>query len=270
MGLEFRSDDKESPPPGWNGWPGPTAAAAILGCKRRDLQAYVADGELKEFKAPDKTVRYDPASVNALKDSLIAAIANERQTEVSADVAKIAAELVKQAQGHVDRCIELMLSHYERAMKVVIDTNGALLERAERAESVFLQAIVARESALDASQERKLELDAQQATQARRDEILAVIKPGVPLFMKSVTDALLVWAGGDAALAKRLLDSFDRERLEVLLETEFLTAEQKELIRDLLKRRTDGQQKGNQEGGKEDAQEGGQEGNQEGGQEARC
>jgi predicted nucleic acid-binding protein len=254
--------------PTWLSWPGATAACAQLGCKRKDLQQFVTDGELAEVTMGDGSKRYDPTSVEALKKTLALAIQNERSQDVSTDVVRSMVEHLKQAHAHNERLIELLLKHYETAMTVVTTANTHLQERCDRAETILTDAMIAREAALDDQATRKLVLDREAAAEMRRARMLDAVLPGIEPVMTNLAEAgLALVMGPEGSLYKRLVDSFDDTRIEVLLNSGFLDPTQAELLREILRKRHGSKEESRQEGSQEGAQEGSQEGGQEGGQE---
>jgi hypothetical protein len=238
----------DEPDPKWLSWPGLTSTAGRLGCSRNQIPRFVADGELVEVIASDKSKRYDPASIDSLAGALKTQQANEVGSgDTSSDVVRSAVSLLAQQQEYTGRLLQLTIDGFERALKVLTTANEQLSSEVTRLSSGHLEAVRAREEALNENTERRMRLDAEQAAQARRDKALDTILPNVPTVLTQVGQALSNWASGGtlAANALRLIGSFETAQLEALADSEFLSDEQKELIREHLKERAEAN--GNQE-----------------------
>lgn len=258
--------------PVWSSWPGVTNTAARLGVRRNAIPQYVDDGELVEVIAADGSKRYDPATIDALEANLRAVVKNEATTETSADALKASNDLLRQAHDHIDKLINLLINGFEKSLEAVNRTNQRLSEENCKLAAVHWDAVAAREAAMSEASIRDLEQSKVDATNARRNKMLDTILPGVRPFIQAISGAISAWALGEAP-AMRLLSTFSDDQLEALCGSEFLSDEQKDLLRDYLDKRKaarNGSQEGKQEGNQETSQEGKpQEGNQEDRQESK-
>lgn len=140
-------------------------------------------------------------------------------------------------------------------MGVLERSNAKLSEANAKFEAAHWEAVAAREDALNDKSERELRQQELEATNKRRQTIVDTVAPGVRPILSAMADAVKGWA--TLHPANKLVSSFRVEQLELLLETELLSADQKELLRSYLESRK-AQANGSKEGNAQASEEGNQ------------
>jgi hypothetical protein len=222
----------EPPSPDWDNWPKLDEAAALIGISGRQLQKWVKTGKAERHQCPDGTFRYDPAHLRELQGL---ATDEREESEMSA------AQLV----GAMSAYLRTQNTHFESLVKALVDPikenisswKDQVIEARKRItelEAQQEQNYKDRERLLSEQQERDLMKQESEAKIKRQDMTLEVLKeqvlPAIVTSMKAKS--------GQAQAAVELLQSIEPETIDALLaeEVEFLTKEQKILLRTILNR----------------------------------
>jgi hypothetical protein len=225
-------------------WPTGTKAAVQLGVSAKKLARLVADGSLRTYKAHDRTVRYNPEELDALRKDLEALEVDSPGDTTEERRATV--ELMK-AQTEALRDCHKMISDLVRMVKEPIQVGLALsesitnkaIERAAKLESMRDEYAAVREEALSSQAERDVILLREKSQEERRTKAFEMAMQSAPNLMRGIEGTLLKYMGGGGSsqklqAASRLISSFDPGMVAGLLAMGILNEEQAKDLRAVL------------------------------------
>lgn len=247
---------KLPPPNGWQGWPMGISAAMKLGISVKKLAVLVQTGNITCYKCPDRTNRYDPEQIEVLvRDIRVVSkskfdedgeegdglddLEEERssKTGVTDSVNKTLVEALKNANAMVLEMHKLLSTGSKSQAETQDKVIGRLLEREEAREKTICDVYAAREAYFNQQTEREIAAKSAMNLENRRNEIwnitkghldklvdVAFVKFGIP---KEVFEKL--------EPAIELLQKLTPMQLQMLLGSGFLTAQQEELVKKIVK-----------------------------------
>jgi hypothetical protein len=203
-------------------WPSTIEAAARTGLSKRQLLKLKAEGVLVSGKDPHRVERWDPELL------ALARVATDDDDEGDAPGASEsslngqALVLLRQAQGHTESAFKLVLDPMRQLLKAREEDVEALRARVKHLEAQLDGAFELREKMLSEQHIRDmLASDAQRANQ-RKDRALQLVESHAPKLLAAISPA--------ATAVVDLMRSLNPEQRGILLETEFLTPEQKRQV----------------------------------------
>lgn len=137
-----------------------------------------------------------------------------------------AAALLKQAHGHLEGALKLVLEPASALLKSSMAENERLREHIRKLEATHLETQRAREELLSEQHLRQLATLEVSQNAARKDRALALVGDNVPKLLAAINPK----ATAVVALMRSLTD----EQRGMLLETDLLSAEQKDQVRAVL------------------------------------
>lgn len=187
-------------------------AASLLGTTARSVARYAARGRLERVRdTVDQTWRYKRASVEALK----AESESEPLDPPEEDY------LMAQAYRLID-ALNTPARLYGEALERLIQKGE---QRIEVLEKQLDEAIKAREVYLSEATERQVLIDNAAQSNKRRNMALEKVATWVPQYLKAL---------GAKDSAAKLLSTLDVDQVTLLLNTDLIRDEQKQLLRGLL------------------------------------
>lgn|SRR5512138_434933 len=276
---DFSASEPISIPAGddtpWNRWPGRVTAASILGVSQLVLRNMIQEGQLREYKAPDNSRRYNPEELDELSSTLAtnrdseSAEATTRVGGVAVEGMKTAQDLLKQQQGHNERLLNLVINGFESSQKAMVAILERLASHNERLEQTHYDALAAADAMNAASRMADTDQALKISAEERRNQLVAAILPQIAPLLGNLTNAAQDWvqkrstaltpAEPDPGLvarpktelpiapsadsvesvaeqAERLLRSVGSEKLELLANSGLLADEDSNLARGILER----------------------------------
>lgn len=205
-----------------------------FGMHVRVLSKLAAEGKVRREKNATGTFVYCPEDVLAFQQAQGEVEQDAHKTEV---VLSNGNDLLKQAHGHIEKMFAPAMAATNAAQEMLRQANADL--RAENSElrKLHLDLVKAREEMLNDAHSRELAGKMWEASEARKQKVFGVLAQGpLPKLLSQVMAAfgLDETASGQTAAAIELLKSLEGAQLEALLMTDFVTDEQKELIRKVM------------------------------------
>ncbi len=176
-------------------WPGATVAAKQLGMRPLQFKQLIREGGLKEYKAKDKSRRYDPDEIDALADKLLDNLGDQEDEEMTVggkpiEGMRAATDLLKQAQGHNERLLTTAILGFEKAMTAMGNVVTALTEENSRLTQFKYEAISTLEKARTEEMAQALEANRLMAAEDRRQKLVAAIVPHIGPTLQKLGDAM--------------------------------------------------------------------------------
>jgi DNA-binding transcriptional MerR regulator len=146
-------------------------------------------------------------------------------------------ELTTTALDHIRKTFELVHEPSLAVMSILKDENTALRNRNGELEKLTTDLIKAREQALNEQHARDIATKEAEASLKRKDDVMALLKT----VAKPLSAQILASVGGTdktkavTAAMVNFLTKIDRDKIEVMLKLDFLDAEEKDALRELLK-----------------------------------
>lgn len=158
-------------------WLSRTEARTILGVNGIAFQRLVATGELTQYRIDGNTRVFDPQEVADLSETNL----DDPVPGTSAPSENISAatKLVTQAQAHVEKLVNLMVSGQEKSQAMYERTIGTLTERITQLEKTHNEALRVKEENAWNHLEREVVLEKMTGDETRRREIWTNILPHV-------------------------------------------------------------------------------------------
>jgi len=248
---------KLPPPNGWQGWPTGIQAAVKLEISVRRLRVLVQTGNITCYPCPDRTNRYDPAQLEILARDLrvvsrrkfdddgeetgdgLEDLEEERtgKQAVNDSVNKTLVEALKNANAMVLEMHKLLSTGSKSQAETQDKVIGRLLEREEAREKTICDVYAAREAYFNQQTERDIAAKSAANLENRRNEIWNITKGHLD---KLVDVAFAKFGIPKEVLEKiepaiELLQKLSPTQLAMLLGSGFLTAQQEELVKKIVK-----------------------------------
>lgn len=212
--------------------PSASKLAADLGISVRTISRLQAAGHVRRWEALDGTWRYDPeqvaAAVNANTTQEVAAEGAKIVLDGSADTLRQALALLQQAHGQ----IATQAAPAQLLLELLAAENRRLSEQNAELLKTHLELVKAREQALSEQHARDIAAATLSSQEARKDKVFAGLARVAPRLLKQFETSL--GGGPQVAAAVSLMRSLERNQLEVLLASDFVTDAQKEYLRVVL------------------------------------
>lgn len=248
---------KLPPPNGWQGWPTGIQAAVKLEISVRRLRVLVQTGNITCYPCPDRTNRYDPAQLEILARDL--RVVSKRKYEedgedsgdgledleeertgkqaVNDSVNKTLVEALKNANAMVLEMHKLLSTGSKSQAETQDKVIGRLLEREEAREKTICDVYAAREAYFNQQTERDIAAKSAANLENRRNEIWTITKGHLD---KLVEVAFAKFGIPKEVLEKiepaiELLQKLSPSQLAMLLGSGFLTPQQEELVKRIVK-----------------------------------
>jgi len=206
-------------------WPSTVEAAARTGLNKAQLHRLRERGALKSGRDPHRVERWDPdllALVTEARDDGDEEDGATPQASVSSLNGQ-ALVLLRQSQTHTEAAFKLVLEPMRQLLKAREEDVERLRARVQELEAKLDGAFELREKMLSEQHLRDL-LTADVANQnARKDKALSMVREHAPKLLAAINP------GAQALLA--VVQSLNDEQKGLLLETDFLTPEQKTHVR---------------------------------------
>lgn len=206
-------------------WPNTIAAAASTGLNRKQLERMRSRGALVAEKDSAGVTRWNPdmlalvAEAREDSDDEDESLPPQARTEALNGQAFV---LLKQAQGHTEAAFKLVLDPMRDLLKAREQDIDQLRERVKVLEGKLDEAFELREKMLSEQHVRDLlTADVEQASK-RKDRALALVTEHAPKLLAAINPA--------AATVVQLMRSLNPEQRGILLETDFLSPEQKKQV----------------------------------------
>ena len=191
-----------------DGWLTAKEAADLTGMSRRTLQRHVDAGRLT-VETFDGVRHYSEPDCERL-------LAGPAESDGGAEGQTLAMllDFVRVLMAPAKQYNDMMAAHCAR-----------LEDRCKHLEQRHDDLVTAKEAFIDASHEREMETRMFEAQQKRRDAAVNLaMEKGLPLMF-----------GGKGKSMSKLLESLNETQVQLLLDTDLTTDEQKVILRDLLK-----------------------------------
>lgn len=217
-------------------WPTQTKAASRLGITQRRFLALMADGSIKKYKAQDKTIRFDPEELDALRSEIDL---SEQSEDIDAEERKAAIALIreqsdalKDAREHIKQLIAMITEPMRVAQETSANIVAAAIERVKHLEEIRDEMIATREAALDHAAERDAFLAKEKAAEQRKDEAFNLAKANAPKLIAGLEATLF----GKGKLKKLVsfVESLDPGMVSFLLDSEVLNEQQRKDLLEIL------------------------------------
>lgn len=225
-------------PASWSKWPTSEEAARRLGISVRQLGRYIRRGLLKRHQSPDggKAYRFSPDDLKEFAEKMVeegGLDVGDNDLPQDDRTLKEANDLVRQAQGHIERTFERQANITDQLIQHLRSELAIRNERVRYLEEKQNEVAVLRENLLNEAHFRNLAQVSAEKKDNRKDKAVGLVINRLP----GILDKLETAAIGDTAQAKAvvgLLKGFDRDTLVGLLEVDILTPEQKAQVRTIL------------------------------------
>lgn len=246
---------KLPPPNGWQGWPMGISAAMKLGISVKKLAVLVQTGNITCHKCPDRTNRYDPEQIELLvrdirvvskakfdedgeeTDGLEDLAESSGKPAVNDTVNKTLVEALKNANLMVLEMHKLLSAGSKSQAETQDKVIGRLLEREEAREQTICDVYAAREAYFNQQTERDIAAKSAANLENRRNEIWGITKG----HLDKLVDVAFVKFGIPKEVFEKLepaielLQKLNPQQLSMLLGSGFLTPQQEELVKKIVK-----------------------------------
>lgn len=230
--MRERTEKEDVLPDDWRDWPLAPVAAKKLGISVRQLGRFVSRGHLARYRAPDETYRYNPEELETAGD-MFRPEADEDEGAPSAESLKNGNALVKQTHEQFARMFDKYSESYDVIMSRYREENESLRVRIRELETQRDDFVQKREAMLSEQYIRDSLNSQIVRKEARKDKAFGLVLDRLPGLMGKLEDAALGTSPQVKATIE-LLKGFDKESLEMLLQTEIVSPEQKAHIRTIL------------------------------------
>jgi hypothetical protein len=213
-------------------WPNTISAAAQTGLTRKQLLKLVERGALKQEKDSMGVWRWDPQQLALVAEARDGGEEDEPDADGAPSAGKpttVLAQtvaLLHQAHAHQEETFRLVRDPMKQLLDRYAAENDELRKRVKDLEGKYDDVIAAREKLLSEQHLRDQLARELAASDARKDQALALVKENVPKLLAAVNPA--------ASNVVRLLRSLTQEQRDMLLLTDLLNVEQKDAVRSLL------------------------------------
>jgi len=226
-------------------WPTQTKAAIRLGVSERRLLRLVADGSVKTYKAHDRTSRFNPEELDALRkdlevlesDGTSDGTSEERKATV--DLLRTQTEALRDAHAMIRDLVKLVKDPIQTGLALSESLTQRAMDRASQLESMRDEFVSVREDALSTKAERDVILLREQASEERRTKAFDMAMQSAPNLLRGIEATVMRHMGGGSGAEKlqaasRLITSFDPGMVAGLLAMGILTDEQSKDLRAVL------------------------------------
>lgn len=187
-------------------WPGAVMAGKALGMKPLQFRQLIREGGLREYRAKDKSRRYDPDEIDSIADKLIEGIDEEEpETTVGGkpiEGMRAATDLLKQAQGHNERLLTTAILGFEKAMTAM----GNVVQYLTTENAELSRFKVEGMRVIEDSQTRQIEvvadIEIRKSAEERRTALVNALLPQLSPVLGRIIDA-----ASDAMPALRALSA---------------------------------------------------------------
>jgi hypothetical protein len=225
-------------------WPTGTKAAVQLGVSAKKLSRLVADGSLRTYKAHDRTVRYNPEELDALRKDLEALEVDSpgdttEERRATVELMKAQTEALRDCHKMIRDLVGMVKDPIQIGLSLSESLTAKALERAAELERMRDEYASVREEALSSQAERDVILLREKAQEERRTKAFEMAMQSAPNLMRGIEGTLLKYmSGGGGAqklqAASRLISSFDPGMVAGLLAMGILNDEQSKDLRAVL------------------------------------
>jgi len=200
------------------GWLSTLQAVELSGFRRRKLEKLAREGVLVREKNARGLVFWDAEQLQQAIEL------DEPSDEPAAPTgAAESTALLKQAHGHLEAALKLVLDPAAALLKQALAENERLRDHVRKLEAAHLDSLAARENLLSEQHLRALATAEVAQSAQRKDRALAMVGQALPKLLASVNPK--------ATAVVALMASLTSEQRGMLLETELLTDEQKGHVR---------------------------------------
>ena len=166
----------------WQHWPGRITAQKTLRLTPLQFRQMVKEGELKEYLAPDKSRRYDPEELEEMAASMNLEAPEADEMTVGGkpiEGMRAATDLLKQAQGHNERLLDVAIRGFDTALKAMSTTIDRLAAENQMYAENYYQGLAAITSAKNQEVELATEAASRISAEERRTELVRALVPHI-------------------------------------------------------------------------------------------
>lgn len=205
-------------------WVTQAEAASLAGVSQRVIAKLASEGQIAR-KHDGVIFRFSVEDVDAIATSA------NREHQV---------ELLKVAQEHVRECFRLVFEPSRQVMELLKSENDALRSRVGQLEQTNMDAVKAREEALNEAHARKLAEKREDAKEARWSGVFKTLQESSPLLMNQIGETLAALAKGKKGVgAMRALEELDPAIIAGILQGEGLSSEARATLQEILDSRVE-------------------------------
>lgn len=215
-------------------WPTINEAVSQTNAARRTLERAGERGDIRRVKDAAGVYHYDPQDLLDFEAQPVGRPSSP-SSEVLEETFKGSSTLLRQVYHHLERIEAIRYKAIDANLECLRRENERLSKENQALTSGYWDAISAREKALDEQHVRDLETQVEAQREKRKDSMAKVFTDKAP----GIVDQILGSSAGDlakASLAVEFLKSFPPAMVEGMLEGDFLTQHQRELLCKLLGR----------------------------------
>ncbi len=187
-----------------------------LGVTPRALSRWSENGLVQKAKDAAGQLRFNPADVEQQRTRSQAASGSRDE------VLESFRALLNMTLGHLERSWGQVHEPGQRLLDLLATENDRLAKRCEKLEDRHLQFLDLFEKLMTNQHQRELESRVVDQREARKDKAFGKLADAAPAFLAQLASGLG---------AKKLVDSIDDEQLSVLTVAEFLTEEQRAILK---------------------------------------
>jgi hypothetical protein len=214
-------------------WPTINEAVTHTNAARRTIERAGERGDIRRIKDAAGVYHYDPQDLEEFEAKPLGRPPSP-SAEVLEETFKGSSSLLHQVYRHLERIEVIRHKAIEANLECLRRENERLSKENQSLTTGYWDAISAREKALDEKHIRDLETQVETQREKRKDSMAKVFVDKAPGILDQVLGSSADLA--KAGLAVEFLKSFEPAMVETMLETDFLTPKQRELLCKLLGR----------------------------------